>query len=135
MSEQSALCKSKEGNGETDVLSLQSVWNPQDAGQGWEKRENPRVESKFSVMLQMVLGHQMQMRALQLANPLLSCQKCCQQSDTPSSPSTPSVGCTKKWIYGKGTVAGIVAKPLQAAFILQKTKLQQTKAHPTFLDI
>lgn len=76
------------------------MWDPQGPGQGWEKRENPRVESKFSLMLQMVFGHQMQMRALQLANPQLSCQKRCQQSDTPSSPST-SVGCTKKWIYGK----------------------------------
>lgn len=64
-------------------------------------------------MLQMVFGHQMQMRALQLANPQHSCQKYCQQSDTPSSLSTSSVGCTKNGFMGKGTVAGTTARPLQ----------------------
>lgn len=39
MSEQSALCQSKEGNWGTDLPSLSSVWNPQGLGQGWEKRE------------------------------------------------------------------------------------------------
>lgn len=48
-----------------------------------EKKKQQKIKTgvkyKFSTVLQMAFGHQMQMRALQLANLQLCCQKTCQQ--------------------------------------------------------
>lgn len=79
-----------------------------------EKRENPRVESKFSMMLQMVFGHQMQMGALQLANPQLSCQKHCHHQALPPLLPLLLLDVQKNGSMGKGTTGGTAAKHLQA---------------------
>lgn len=83
-----------------------------------KKKRTPRVKYKFSMAFQMVFGHQMQMRSLQLANLQLPCQKTCQQLDTTSSPFHFFCRIHQKKIMGKGTAAVPLVKVLQAVISL-----------------
>lgn len=74
------LAKRKQAtNKETITTCLQSKWNAQGTRKKKQQKIKTGVKYKFSTVLQMAFGHQMQMRALQLANLQLCCQKTCQQ--------------------------------------------------------